>query len=274
MTNKVLLNNVDHADLKLATGHGAAFGDEVNQMLVFPTEFGDLQREFPILFSKDDDGAFQSVALLGFDRDENLFLGEDGWRTRYVPAIQQRGPFSIVLYERQDGGGRREPMVHVDLDDPRVGSEDGEPLFLRHGGNSPRLEQVTRTLQVIHSGQEMASTMFAAFAEVGLIEPVRLEIKLSNTEEYVIPERYTIAAERLAALDGARLERLNASGFLQLAFHALSSLGNIARLIELKNEKRSTATPDFRPGGAWPGEPRPATGEGLHGAARFGGTAL
>ena len=30
MTNRVLLNNVDHGGLRVATGHGAAFGDAIN----------------------------------------------------------------------------------------------------------------------------------------------------------------------------------------------------------------------------------------------------
>lgn len=241
MTNKVLLNNVDHAELKLTLRHGAEFGDCVNQMLVFPTEFEELQREFPILFRKDESGDFQSIALLGLDKDENLFLGESGWRTRYVPAIQQRGPFSIALHERRiDGETRREPMVHIDLDDPRVGTTEGEPVFLPWGGNSPYLEHVTRVLQAIHTGLEVSRPMFAAFEEAGLIEPVRLEIKLSETEQYVIPDRYTIGADKLAALDGSSLDRLHAGGFLRAAFHVVSSLGNMSRLIEFKNARRAT----------------------------------
>ena len=45
MSNTVLLNNVDHADLKVSTARGEAFGDGVNQAVVVPTEFLELQRE-------------------------------------------------------------------------------------------------------------------------------------------------------------------------------------------------------------------------------------
>ncbi len=74
MTNKVLLNNVDHQDLKVVVRHSAAYGDGINQALVFPTEYEALQREYPILFRRDEDGEFHSVVLLGLDRDEHLFL--------------------------------------------------------------------------------------------------------------------------------------------------------------------------------------------------------
>uniref|UniRef100_UPI0025F8E060 SapC family protein n=1 Tax=uncultured Caulobacter sp. TaxID=158749 RepID=UPI0025F8E060 len=95
--NRVLLNNVDHADLRVIVSYGVAYGDALNQVLVLPTEFEAVQREYPILIRKDAAGAWQAVALLGLDRDENLFLDETGWNARYVPAVQRRGPFSIAL---------------------------------------------------------------------------------------------------------------------------------------------------------------------------------
>ena len=60
MTNKVLLNNIDHQDLRVVPVHGAEHGDSVNQMMVFPTEFEALQREYPILFRRDDEGAAEA----------------------------------------------------------------------------------------------------------------------------------------------------------------------------------------------------------------------
>jgi len=45
----------------------------------------------------------------------------------------------------------------------------------------------------------------------------------------------------LSRLDGAALERLNGSGFLPLAFFVLASMGNMGRLIDLKNRKASAA---------------------------------
>ncbi len=52
MTN-VLLNNIDHHDLRVITRHGAEFGDGINQVMVFPTEFDSVAREYPIVFRKN-----------------------------------------------------------------------------------------------------------------------------------------------------------------------------------------------------------------------------
>jgi hypothetical protein len=242
MTNRVLLNNVDHGDLRVVTGHRPAFGDNINQVLIFPTEFEAVQREYPIFFRQDAEGVFQSVALLGLDRDENLFLEESGqggvWNARYVPAIQQRGPFSIALQSGASGG---EPMIHVDLDHPRVTSGEGEPAFLPAGGNSPYLQHVARLLGVIYDGLEFSQAMFATFEAHGLIEPVEVEIKLDEHTQYDLPDLFTISQERFAALDAAALEALHRSGFLAVAQWVLSSLGNVGFLVELKNRKRAGA---------------------------------
>jgi hypothetical protein len=86
MTNRVLLNNIDHGTLRVITRRSAEFGDNINQALVFPTEFEELQREYPIFFRKDPNGDYQSVVLLGLDRDENLFLDETGWPATSPPC--------------------------------------------------------------------------------------------------------------------------------------------------------------------------------------------
>ncbi len=242
MASPVLLNNIDHKDLTVAAGQSAAFGDNVNQVTVFPTEYEDLQRDYPILFRRDPDGRYYSVALLGLDRDENLFLDAGGWTGRYVPALLQRGPFSIGVPERgPDGEPIGEPMIHIDIDHPRLGQDDGQPIFLPHGGNSPYLDHVAGVLRAIFVGSEVSQHVFAAFAEHDLIEPIAIEIKLDDGRQYNVPDCYTISQERLMQLDGAALEALHRADFLRAAIWVASSLRNVGRLADLKNARRADA---------------------------------
>ena len=238
MTNIVLLNNIDHGELKVANWHGAEFGDAVNQTLVFPTEWEEVQREYPILFRRGEDERFYSVALLGLDRDENLFLDGRVWDGRYVPALHQRGPFSIGLQRSEDGEGA-EPMIHVDLDHPRVGDAQGQAVFLPQGGNTPYLEAMAGLLRRIHAGVMVTEPMFDAFEAQGLIRPIALEITLDETRRYTLDGFHTIDAERIGELDGAALQSLHQRGFLQAAFWAMSSLANISRLIDRKNRRNA-----------------------------------
>jgi len=121
MAKHALLNNVAHKNLRVITRHSADLGDNVGSVVTFPTEWGDVHREYPILFRKDPaTGEFLSVALLGFGEAENLFLDESGWNASYIPGIVARGPFLI-------GFQREEPVIHVDLDHPRISPPKASP---------------------------------------------------------------------------------------------------------------------------------------------------
>lgn len=240
MTKHVMLNNVAHKDLKVITRHGPEFGDNVGTVPTFPTEYADVQREYPIFFRKDPDtGDYQSIALLGFAKDENLFLENGRWSASYIPGIVARGPFLIGFQEQQvDGDLRKEAVIHFDLDHPRISTTEGEPIFLPQGGNSRYLERVSTILSGLRDGMDVSKAMFAAFAEFDLIEPVKLEIKLTPEEKYDLVGLHTINAQKLMSLDGAALEKLNRAGFLQGAFLVLASHTNMKKLVDMKYRKR------------------------------------
>lgn len=231
----VLLNNVDHGELKVITRHGPEFGDAVSQVMVFPTEFESVQRDYPIVFRKDAGGALRPVALLGLARDENLFLdGAGGWRASHVPALLQRGPFTIGAPESAEG----EPMIRIDPDHPRVSRTEGTPIFLPQGGNSSYLERIAGVLRAIYVGHHLLDPMIAEFEGAGLLQPVNLEVRVGEAEVYTIPDALTVDRERLAGLGADALDALHRQGFLQSAFMAAASLANVQRLANLKSQGR------------------------------------
>jgi SapC protein len=236
-----MLNNITHKDLRVINRYGAEFGDNVGTVLTVPTEYEEIQREYPIFFRKDPaTGEYQSIVLLGFSKDENLFLDGDRWDASYVPGIIARGPF-LIGFQRQesDGETRDAPVIHVDLDHPRVSQTDGLPIFKPQGGNSPYLDRVASILNGIREGLEISKAMFAAYAELDLIEPVKVEVKTNAEETYSLLGLHTLNREKLAALDGASLERLNKAGFLRGAYLVIASVGNVRRLMERKERKRA-----------------------------------
>jgi len=237
MAKHVLLNNIHHKDLKVITKHSAALGDQVNGALTFPTEFREVQSEYPIFFQKSEDtGQFQAVAIFGFEEGQNLFLAEDGWHASYIPAVISRGPFLIGYQnEQQNGETIRVPMIHIDLDNPRVSQTDGEAVFLTHGGNSPYLERVSRTLAAIHEGVDASKVMFDTFMALELIEPFILEVQFSDGKSYKFDSYYTINEDKLVALDKEILSQLNSAGYLFAAYMVIASMSNIKRLIDKRN---------------------------------------
>jgi len=240
----VLLNNVDHHDLRLIMRHGALFGDNVNQALIMPSEYQEIQRYYPIFFRRTEEGGFKSVALLGFDRDENLFLDGDRWNAAYVPAMHRVAPFLIGQPEAAPGEdlpADAEAMILVDPGHARISRTEGEALFLPHGGNSPALTHVTQILQQVYAGAQASDPMFAAFYEAGLLAPVEIEVKVNDQQSYVLKDMFTISRDALHGLSADHLKALNAAGFLALAFQVVSSLGNLGHMITLKNSRAAAA---------------------------------
>ncbi|AVR94538.1 SapC family protein [Pseudoduganella armeniaca] len=228
MPNPVLLNNVQHKDLHIATERSAALGDNVMFATTFPAEFRTLQAYYPIVFRKTDDGtSFEPVALFGFQQGENLFLGEGGWDAPEVPLMIERQPFLI-------GRQGEELMVHVDLDHPRAG-RTGEAVFLPHGGVTEYLERINSVLLTIHQGMQSLPGFVEALLRHELLEGFTFDIELDDGSQNRLAGFYTIHEERLAALDGAALARLHQAGYLQAVYMAIASLSQFRALIGRKN---------------------------------------
>jgi hypothetical protein len=237
MPRHVQLNNVQHKNLRVITRRSAQLGDGAGSVVVFPTEFREAQREYPIFFRKEPGVEdFLSVALFGFAKDENLFLDASGWNARYIPAVLARGPFLI-------GFQQEAPVIHIDLDHPRVSETEGEPLFLPLGGQSPYLQYIASVLDVIHRGLAAAKRMSAAFTELELVVPVKLEVRLTADEHRNLLGYYTIDEERLRTLDAPSLAKLHQAGFLESAYLVTASLNNFQKLVDRKVERLRAAHP-------------------------------
>lgn len=225
MANNVLLNNIDHKDLKVITTRGVEYGDGVMSALSFPAEFRNVQAHYPIVFRKSAQGEFQPIALFGFEDKQNLFLERDGWDASYLPLMIERQPFLI-------GRANGELMMHVDLDSPRISRTAGEALFLKHGGHTGFLEHMNSVLLTIHQGAEATPPFIAALLELDLLESFVLDVDLGDGSQKRLAGFYVIHEERLGQLGAAALERLHTRGHLQAIYMAIASLSNFRDLIE------------------------------------------
>ena len=242
MTDYALLNNVEHADLRIITDRAARYGDDIMQSLVFPFEFRNVQASYPILFQQDGAGNFFPAALFGFQQRENLFLDESGWRAPYIPAMVRREPFLIGFQEsKEQGGASHTRVLSIDMDHPRVNKERGEALFQPLGGRTPYLENAANLLETIYSGIEHNKAFINILQRHELIESMTLEIELNDGSRNQLIGFHCLAEEKIQNLPGEVLGEFNASGYLMPMFMVLASMGNLQRLAELKNAKLASA---------------------------------
>lgn len=233
MANYQLLNNVEHKDIKVITDKAAAYGNNQTYSVLFPFEFKLAQADYPIFFVKDAEDNFSAISLFGFEQNENLFLDEQGWNASYTPLMIEREPF-LIGYQ-MDENNEKTPVLHIDMDSPRVNQETGLDVFLPHGGNSEYINRVSAILKAIHDNQDASTAFINKIQELELLEPFNLDIQLNNGSNNRMAGFHTINEEKVKALTGEQLSELNQSGMLQLIFMVIASHANLTALIKKKD---------------------------------------
>ncbi|MCV2365108.1 SapC family protein [Paucibacter sp. DJ1R-11] len=232
----VLLDNVNHADLRLQTRLDASWGDAASAVPTVPAEFRQMQAHFPIVFQESAGGAarFQPVALLGLFESHNQFLGPQGWQAGHLPWALERQPFLV-------GRDGEEWVVHVDLDSPRLSRSEGEPLFLPQGGQSAVLEHRLSVLQALHLGMLALPEFIDALLQHQLLEPMSLDVEQASGQVRRLAGYFVIDEDRLAALPGTAVAQLHEQGHWLPIAMALASLSHLPELIAREQQRERHA---------------------------------
>lgn len=226
----VLLNNIDHKDLRIVTRRGARWGDAVMAAATFPAEFRNVQACYPIVFQKLATG-FQPLALFGWQDGENLFLDGERWDASYLPLAVERQPFLI-------GFEGEAPVIHLDSASPRLSQTEGEPVFLPHGGMTEFLERTAAMLQTLHEGLQATPAFIDALLAHDLLEPFALDIDRGEAGVHRWQGFYTVHEDRLRALQAPALGTLHEAGHLEAIYMVLASLVHLRDLIDRAERQR------------------------------------
>jgi hypothetical protein len=146
----------------------------------------------------------------------------------------KRRPFLIGF---QNQNGQQAPVVHVDMDSPRISEEKGESVFMPHGGQSGYLQEVGSILNALHSGHQEVQAFVGVLQAYKLIEPVDLNIELNNKEKIQIQTLQTINEDNLAMLTAEAIYDLHQKGYLKHIYMLIASVANLSKLIEKKNAR-------------------------------------
>jgi hypothetical protein len=234
-----MLNNEQHKSLRVNTKQSSELGDNVMLTLTFPNEFYDIQAYYPIVFHKDDvTEKFQSFALLGFEKNENLFLTHDGWDCGYLPHTMRAQPFLIGFQNQAvNGKTQKQKVIHLDVDSPKLSKDNGEKIFNEFGQNTPFIEHIGKVLGEIDKGFEESEEFFTLLTQYNLLEKFVFDIELINKSNNRLSGFYTINEDNLHNLTPQALAELNNKGFLKPIYMALASILNMSELIKRKNKQ-------------------------------------
>jgi hypothetical protein len=237
-----ILTSDQHRSIAVDTRARPEYGDTVNRAVALSAEFNELHREFPLLLRKTDETpGFVAHAILGFEKDENLFVEGDRWTATYTPATLARGPFSLGYIRAEDGADAPAGLkVMIDEQHPRLRA-DGQPVFLPLGGETPYLQGIKRVLQTVDAGLRADRVLYGELIAMNLLEEVKIEISVFPELRYDFSGYHSINQEKLAALDAEQVFKLHRLGLLGLVYFLISSLGNFQTLVNLKIARLQSA---------------------------------
>jgi hypothetical protein len=241
-----ILTSDQHRSIAVDTRARPEYGDVVNRAIALSAEFNELHREYPLLLRKTDEApGFVAHAILGFEKDENLFVENDRWISTFIPASLARGPFSLGYIRGDDGGqpsddAKAELRVMIDDQHPRLRA-DGQPVFLPLGGESPYLEGIKRVLQTVDAGLRVDRVLYAELVAMELLEEVKISISVFTELRYDFSGYHTINQQKFAALGADQLLKLHRLGLLGPIYFLISSLGNFQKLVNLKIARLQSA---------------------------------
>jgi hypothetical protein len=231
-----VLSPSKHRELKIRTETGESYGDNIQYAEIHALEFRSIQACYPIFFSKgNNEGDFISVALLGFENNENLFLDNAGWNASYIPMMIQRQPFSIGFQASDEGD--KKPIVSIETSSQIISTDSGQPVFDADGNPTEYLNRVMKKLEALHFGHEHNKGFIESLVKYELLEPFTLKIPLKDNSNNKLVGFYTINEDKLNDLNGTILADLNTNGYLQPIYMALASYSCVTGLIERKNNK-------------------------------------
>lgn len=174
---------------------------------------------------------FTSVAVLGLQPGQNLFVAPDGrWLGGYTPAAYRGHPFALA--NTADG----QQVLCVDADsglihDSHISSE-GEAFFDEQGQPSQPVKDVMNFLQQVHANRAATEHICAALQAHGLIQPWPIAVKTEQGDK-TVQGLYRIDEAQLNSLSAEALYTLQQAGALPVAYAQLLSMQHLPTLGQL-----------------------------------------
>lgn len=239
-----VLNKQQHKHLKIDTTVARRQAAGTRMMPVMLSEFQKLAIEYPILLTKNGDtGAFLTVALFGFEDGENLFWQDGHWDAIYQPLNLRRLPLMIGKNEHKEHKNDHDYLVCLDPENPSISTAEGEPLFDDMGAPTPFLQGMQSVLANLIKGEEQTNIFVETLLEMNLVTPVSLDITLADQEKIRAEGLYGIDEDRVNSLTPEQLANLQQKGYLAAIYAMIVSVGQVYRLIQMKNHQRSRPSP-------------------------------
>ena len=187
-----------------------------------------LQRSFPIVFTSGDN--MLPIALMGLNEGANAFFDDKGKLlddNTYLPAYLRRYPFMLARL-KQDS---EELSLCIDPSSDLVGEDKkGQPVF-ENDEPSARTKEILQFCEQFEASAQRTGAFIDELKKMDILMDGEVSIQPQGMDKpYVYRGFRMVNEEKLRALKGDQLRKMNQSGMLSVLIAHLFSLGNIRDL--------------------------------------------
>lgn len=233
----VHLDTVKHRELKLElpiTDWRVA--SKLNVLFVAAGEFGDVCRDFPIVFvkaGKEPDGsdAIAPIAVFGLLANDNLYVQDGVWRAQYIPTVLHSYPFCITRIDAERFA------ICVDMAFEGISQTEGTPLFDSQGQPTELLQNMSKHLETLEGEIQRTRLIGKRLLELGLLQDMRFDATLPDGRQQSLDGFMTVDDKKVTDLPDATVCELHRNGILGLIHLHWVSLGNMRRLANWHAER-------------------------------------
>lgn len=226
-----MYNNVElilkdqHKDAGVANVEGFAHAKELSTSMITMSEFYEACKNYPIVFSKNEEEGWFSVALLGLEQT-NKFVNEDGsWKEDcYIPAYVRRYPFIYVQ-------NKDELLLGFDADHQVDKKEAGDRCFFDDKGEkSEFVDKVLNFMNQVQTSTTATKEFIETLDEMELLEESNITGTNAEGKEVTVTGFWILKEEKLNKLTQKNKTALCKKNYMQPITAHLISLSNIQRL--------------------------------------------
>jgi len=230
--NVVPITQEKHKDKKILPISDFSFAKNLNIAAIMLHEFSRAAALYPIVFLEDKElDQFRPMVLMGLEQGENLHVSDDGkWKSSYIPAIIRRYPFTLARATKEG-----QFTVCIDDNSDLISTSEGQALFAENGEQGPVLERVKKYLGELQQMEHITKEFCKFVAEKNMFTPLNMRVRQADKIKN-IAGCYVINEERLNNLSDERFLEFREKRYLAPVYAHLSSLGQIERLLKLKDE--------------------------------------
>jgi hypothetical protein len=232
MANFVPVRKEQHQNLKLASKRDLAHVAGQHIVSLTAAEYAQASSSFPIVLVKNPDSPrYRSVAMLGLESGENLFYNDAKWSGLSLPQNVGMAPFALGL----DPDKENTLTACVDIDSALVGEDKDLALFEEDGKESELLTNVQNSLGRLYENEKMTENFVKELEDNDLLQELELNIDFMSGEKKKLTGIFTVNEDKVKALEEAKILDFHKRGIFVPIYAMLGSLGQINRLVQLRN---------------------------------------